>query len=54
MKYYLSKKHGEFIQGHTSNYMIVKTKDKITENDLCNIKITTIKDGELIGNVTQT
>ncbi len=46
------EKHGEYYQGHTANYIIVKTK---TEEELCNklakVKITEAEDLNLIGSI---
>ncbi len=45
------EKDGEYIKGHTTNYMVVKTKniDKILENSIEKIKINHAYDSELIG-----
>lgn len=45
------EKDGEYIKGHTTNYMVVKTKniDKILENRIEKIKINHAYDSELIG-----
>ena len=46
------EKDGEYIKGHTTNYIVVKTKniDKILENSIEKIKISSLDNLELIGN----
>jgi threonylcarbamoyladenosine tRNA methylthiotransferase MtaB len=47
------QKEEEYIKGHTTNYIVVKTKDNIKENQIADVKIKEIDNLELIGNVTK-
>lgn len=42
---------GEYIKGHTTNYMVVKTKDNVTENEIKLVEIEKLDGLELIGKV---
>ena len=45
------QKEGEYFKGHTSNYIVVKTKNKRLENRLLKIKITKEDGLELVGDI---
>ena len=45
------QKEGEYFKGHTSNYIVVKTKNKSLENRLLKIKITKENGLELVGDI---
>lgn len=48
----LEDREGEYIKGHTKNYMVVKVKtDKELENTIQNIEIVGIDKLELIGDI---
>lgn len=40
---------GEYIKGHTTNYIMVKTKNNVLENTINSVKITKMDNLELIG-----
>lgn len=45
----LEQEEGEYIKGHTSNYLVVKAKGKELENKMLRVKITSREGYELIG-----
>ena len=47
------EKDGDYIKGHTTNYMIVKIPYKQIENTIQKVKIERIENLELIGNDVQ-
>lgn len=47
----LEQEEGEYIKGHTSNYLVVKAKGKELENKMLRVKITSREDDELIGKI---
>ncbi|MCI9038917.1 MAG: tRNA (N(6)-L-threonylcarbamoyladenosine(37)-C(2))-methylthiotransferase MtaB [Clostridia bacterium] len=52
VKVLLEDREGEYIKGHTTNYMVVKVKtEKELENTIQKLRITGLKDLELIGEI---
>lgn len=47
----LEQEEGEYIKGHTSNYLVVKAKGKELENKMLRVKITSREGDELIGKI---
>ena len=47
------QEEGEYTKGHTSNYIIVKTKKKNIENKIEKVEVIKREELELIGNVTR-
>ena len=47
------QKEGEYIKGHTSNYLIVKVNSEKLENRMVKVKIETREGDELIGEAVQ-
>lgn len=45
------QEEGEYIKGHTSNYLVVKAKGKELENKMLRVKITSREGDELIGKI---
>lgn len=45
------QEEGDYIKGHTSNYLVVKAKGKELENKMLRVKITSREDDELIGKI---
>ena len=51
VKVLFEKQDGEYIKGHTTNYLIVKVKGEDLENQIKNVKIISRDGLELIGNM---
>ena len=49
VKVLFEKQEGEYIKGHTTNYLVVKIKDSKLENQILDINITSREELELIG-----
>ena len=44
------QKEGEFMKGHTKNYLVVKTKNESIQNEIIKVKINKEQNLELLGN----
>lgn len=49
MKVLFEKQDGEYVKGHTTNYLVVKIKAEGLENQIKDVKITSRDGLELIG-----
>ena len=49
VKVLFEKQEGEYIKGHTTNYLVVKIKDSKLENQILDVNITSREELELIG-----
>lgn len=45
------QEEGEFIKGHTKNYVIVKTKNKDLQNEIIKVKVNKEENLELLGSI---
>lgn len=45
------QEEGEFIKGHTKNYVIVKTKNRNVQNEIIKVKINKEENLELLGSI---
>lgn len=49
MKVLFEEKEGDYIKGHTTNYMVVKVPYREIENTIENVRIEKIENLELVG-----
>lgn len=47
------QEEGEYIKGHTSNYLVVKVNEKRLENKMLKVKVTNRESDELIGKIVK-
>ena len=50
MEVLFEQEEGGYTKGHTTNYMMIKTKEKGMENKIMRVKIVKENKSELIGN----